>query len=268
MSSGENNDWEDCNTEIYNTWWQNRPIKGTSFKLPVALRATESHERYNIGVNVVFIDNETGRDVAHGGHSWAEFKVGDVTPLTDEKIIFTGSVNAEEGATIPTNLKVAIMSETCTFNEETYFHDCNRTVIGTPEATTGGDYNISVNVTDIQSAMGNQSHIMLIAFEDKVVDGVADGEFTDWDPTPGADNTNAEMAFWPYNSHFWFENWGDFRVGTSICEDSTDGTGECTYESETVTPGSDFTVDGIDFQIWNYNYAPEQSDAAASTEAQ
>lgn len=253
--SGTNN-WEECNTEIYNTWWNNRPIKSTSFMLPIPLKANEANEKYSIGVNVVFIDKDTGRDVGQGGHSWAEFEVGTATQLNgDEQIVINGSVGAEEGATIPTALKVGMMSETCTFDEVTFFHTCTRTAIGTPVSAADGDYSLSVNVADVQSALGANKHIMVMAFDD--LDG--DGVFDDWDPagTP-EDNEDAESGYWPEGTHLWFENWGDFKVGTSTYNETT---GDHTYTNQKVVPNEDVTVEGIDFTVWNWNFAPEQSEA-------
>jgi hypothetical protein len=236
--------YEDCNTEIYNTWWNNKAVTATSFKLPVALRETGETEKYNIGVNVVFLDKETGREVGQGGHTWAEFRVGTADVLSGtEQVIMNGSVTAEEGATIPTNLKVALMSEVCTFNQETFVHTCERETIGTPVAVSNGEFSLGVNAKTIQDSMNGNGYINLMAF----ADANSDGEFTDWDPTPGADNSEAEMGFWPHNTHVNFENWGEFRVGVSTCNET-----ECTYNSQRVVPDNNVTVDNIDFRVWNY----------------
>ena len=248
---------DECYTDIYNTWWNGRPITTTSFKLPIPLKENVGNEKYNIGVNVVFIDKETGDDVGQGGHAWAEFNVGTATQLNgSEKVIFNGTASAAEGSTMPTSLKVALMAERCSFNEETFVHTCTRTKI-TDAVAVSGDYTLSADVADIKAAMSEGKNVMLIAFEDRNSDGV----FTDWDPskTP-EDNEGAEAAYWPYNKHFWFENWGDFIVGTSTCSDTT---GDCTYDSVKVNPGDNVTVDNIDFEIWNYYSEPDQAGTAS-----
>lgn len=237
--------WEECNTEIYNTWWNNRAIQSTSFVLPIPLRATELNEEYNIGVNVVFLDKDTGRELARGGHSWAEFTVGDAALLNgSEQVVINGTISTEVGSTIPTNLKVALMSESCTFDETTFAHTCDRVAIGTPISVSTG-YSLSVDVSLIQEAMGLNKHVMVMAFDDKNNDGM----FDDWDSTVGADNTDAEMGFWSNNTNVNFENWGDFRVGTSTYNETT---GEHTYSSEQVVPGANVTVDNIDFKVFSY----------------
>ena len=243
---GEGDSWEACNTEIYNTWWNNKAITATSFKLPVALRATTNTEKYNIGVNVVFLDKDTGREVGQGGHSWAEFQVGTAAILNgDESVNFTGTITAEEGSTVPATMKVALMSEECTFNATTFVHDCLRDIISIV-APTAGAYSLDVNVTDIKAAMGTNGHISIVAFDDLSDFGV----FNDWDPAIGADNANAEPIWWPQNTNFWFENWGDFRVGSSTYDETT---GDYTHSTQQIVPGVDVNVTGIDFKVYNYN---------------
>ncbi|MCW9026598.1 MAG: hypothetical protein OQJ77_04710, partial [Thiovulaceae bacterium] len=268
--------YEECNTEIYNTWWNNKAIKATSFKLPIPLKDSGLDGRYNIGVNVVFLDKNTGREVGQGGHTWAEFKVGSADVLVgDEQIVMNGSVSSEnvDANLSALNLKVALMSEECTFNETTFVHTCTRAKIGSEVAVVDGNFSLSIAAKTIKDSMDSKGYINLIAFDDRN----SDGEFTDWNSTVGANNDDAEMAFWPHNTNVNFENWGEFRVGVSVCpemtaDSTTDMSYECTYNSKRIIPSTDVSyvgdivIDGIDFKIWGYFSDEDLAGTVPSTE--
>jgi len=242
----EGNDvWRQCNTEIFNTWWNNRPIKGTSFTLPIPLKATDENSRYNLNLNVVFIDKTTGRDIGQGGNSWAEFEVGAGTALTGtENIIFTGKVESEGRGTIPAKTKVGLTSESCTFDASTLLQSCTTEILGIASLDSNGNYNLSTAVTDIKQKMTNKGWFNLIAFEDKDDDNIWDK----WES--GSVNTNPEQAWWPNNKHFWFDNWGEFTVNTQEHEEVGNN---FNHVSTKVKQGENVNVEGINFKVFTWN---------------
>lgn len=239
--------WQECNVEIYNTWWDNRPIQGNSFKLPEALEETDENGRYNINVDVVFIDKNTGRDVGHGGHAWAEFEVGTGSQLSgSENIHFSGTITSEEYANseyAPTDLKVALMKEDCTFDASTFNHTCTREYLANG-TVTDGNYSLDVNVSTIQEALGGNGYIGLITFNDNlaVSDGGTPNEWNDWNH----ESQMGEQAWWP-NSGLWFDNWGEFIVNVDNWDDQS---GEHSHESFKVKQGEDINVTGVNFKLW------------------
>jgi hypothetical protein len=245
----QNDDWQECNVEIYNTWWDNRPIQGNSFKLPVALEETDENGRYNINVNVVFIDKDTGRDVGQGGHTWAEFEVGTGSQLLgSENINFRGTIDNEDlesAGELPTNfnLKVALMKENCTFDATTFNHTCTREYLANG-TVTDGNYSLDVNVSTIQEALGGNGYIGLITFNDNlaVSDGGTPNEWDDWNH----ESQMGEQAWWP-NSGLWFDNWGEFIVNVDNWDDES---GEHSHQSFKVKQGEDINVTGVNFKLW------------------
>ena len=241
--------WRECNTEIYNTWWNNRPIKGTSFKLPMPLKENAENSEYNINVNLVFIDKNSGRDVGRGGNTYASFKVGTVGVLNgDETITFTGNVADEKGTIVASDTKVALIKETCTFDAETFVHNCTQTTMEVTTLATNGDYNLTVTVGEVQDAMDRKSHFNLLAFEDR--DG--DDSWDSWKHNvDNAENQNSEMAWWLENKHFWFDNFGEFRI--NIEEHGAVGN-NFNHKSIRVKSGEDVEISDLDFKVFNWNF--------------
>lgn len=244
--------WEECNTEIFNTWWDNRPIRGTSYMLTQELPENSGEGRYNVNINLVFIDKTTGRQVARGGQSHSEFKVGAVEGLTgEEDIIFNGEVKLQDGATRPSYLRVALIKEQCTYNPDTFTHDCNSTTvdIALPDPASG-DYSLRANAQEIRNefAGNNPPHFNIIAFSD----ANNNNQWNPWKPDMDGTTEIGEDAWWLDTKWFWFETWGEFRVSVDSWDHET---GESEHESLRVpTDGSDLAIDGLDINIWNYGY--------------
>lgn len=241
--------WRECNTEIYNTWWDNRPIKGSSFILPMPLKENSEDGEYNINVELVFVDKNTGRDIGRGGHSYANFKVGTVGELTGgEQIIFSGNVKGENETTIASNTKVALIKESCTFDPTSLIHNCVSTTMKAVTLGDSGEYTLSVTAGEIQEAMNNKSHFNLVAFEDKNNDNQWDA----WKHNATADeNQDNEAAWWSYNKHFWFDNWGEFRVNV---EEHADDGDNFNHESKRVKSGENVEINDFDFEVFNWNF--------------
>ena len=253
--------WQLCNTEIYNTWWNNRPVKGTSLKLPIALKENTLDGRYNINVNLVFLDKETGHQVGQGGHTWAEFKVGTPTVLSGtETITFSGKVTADDNGTAITNnkIKVGLIEESCTFDETTFTHTCTDEMISVTIPASDGTYSLDVNASTVKTVMSvNGAHISLIAFSDENNDSV----WTNWDPTlTEIENSAAEPAWWPNNKWFNFENWGELRINI----DGNDANGTYTHESYTIKPDTNVTVDDMNIVTYTGYYIPTTDDGTVT----
>jgi len=235
-------DWNKCNTEIFNTWWQEKPIMANSLMLPIELKENSGEGRYQTHVDLVFIDKKTGREVAHGGNSFAEFKVGDVSALSGEEYItFKGHIATDSNDTkLPSTIKVAFMKDSCTFDEETMEHYCKSDVVKLADIDKDGNYEVSVNAKKIQQGLLDMNGgYSVIAFDDNVE---ADGVWQQWTPKV-KDDEITEPGFWPDNTWINFENWGDFRIGI-------DREGE--YTSFAISKDKNITVDGIDITVWSY----------------
>lgn len=235
-----NSNWDQCNIEIYNTWWNNNPIKGNSFKLPILLDETVGEGRYNIKVNLVFLDKNTGNEVGQGGNSWAEFQVGTGTALHgDEAITFTGNISKEltTNTTLPTNLKVALIKEQCEFDDATFEQSCEQGYLATGNVVDNS-YSLSTDVNTTRSALGsNNGYIRLIVFNDANGNGK-------WDDNP---TTNIVEQTWNPDANLWFDNWGDFVINVDRWSDTNSTNSHSTYK---VKQGEDVNVTGVDFKIW------------------
>ncbi|MCH9813345.1 MAG: hypothetical protein K0U47_05310 [Epsilonproteobacteria bacterium] len=242
-------EWKECNTEIYNTWWDNRPIQSNSFKLPIPLKENSEEGEYNINVELVFIDKTTGKDIGRGGHTYASFKVGSVGEITgNEQIIFSGQVQTENNTTLSENTKVALIKEQCTFDATTFEHQCHSTTIQASALDENSSYALSVNAKEIQEALDNKGHFNLITFEDK-------NNNNQWDAWKynGTDeeNQNAETAWWPQNKHFWFDNWGDFRINVEEFANDKD---EFKHQSYKIKSEENVEIDNFNFEVFNWIY--------------
>jgi hypothetical protein len=234
-----NQNWENCNSEIYNTWWNNKPVTSNSITLTVPLEVISGEDQYSIGVNVMFLDKETGNTVAEGQGDYAQFTVGAGTALTgDENIRFEGnfSLHTDSGytATFPSNAKVVLVAEENVYNPSTDTWDYNNSVIATGTIDANASYVLDVNSSTLQANMGQNKWINLVLFENTDNDG-------EWDNIWDA-NTQGEHSYWLDGTWMWIENWGDLRINT----DSENGE----YTSQKVIKYSNVTVQGLDITIW------------------
>jgi len=211
---------EECNTEIYNSWWEDRAIMGTSFTLPIPLEENTVNEtaidEYNVGVNLVFIDKATGREVAQGGYTNASFKVGQPPyPLNgSEDINMSGTVSGTlptwltDDTNVDQNLTVAMIAEKCVEGDN-YNWTCTSTVIASAPVNAaslaaGYAYELNTTVGTIKANLADGKNINLIVFND----GDSDGQWDQWNE--GSDY--GEPSWWLMDKGFWFETWGDFRI--------------------------------------------------------
>jgi len=252
-----NQNWDQCNTEIFNTWWSNRPVKGTSLILPTTLKENSGEGRYQVHVDLMFIDRNTNEPIARGGHSFAEFKVGKAAQLSGSEVVtFKGKVALDgDSATYPDNLKVGFMKDQCTFDPETMTGECTSTTMQSVVVNTDGTYSLEVNASAIQQMMlENQNSDLnfgLITFEDTN----QDDKWDMWTPETQNDE-DVELAWWPENGWINFDSWGGFKLHVGY-QDKGD-------ETKMITKDSSIEVDGIDFTI--YNDAPVYEDEAQEDE--
>ncbi len=232
----EQGNWDECNTEIYSSWWYDRAISGTSFTLPVTLPAnsvsTDPYvsDEYNIGVNMILIDKETGQHIAEGGHTWSNFKVGE-PPYTvngTEPINFTGTITG----TIPANAVVALLAESNEYNSTSGEWEWSTEVVAFDNTVTGGTYELNTTVAAIKAQIAENRWFSIILIKDDNTDN-------DW--TPWTPDAVGEDAWWMHDQWFWFETWGDFRVA----QDDPSGN----YNSQTVNDASGATLTGLDITI-------------------
>ena len=226
-----NENWESCNTDIYNTWWSGRAIKGTSLTLPFELAQNVGESEYSIGVNLVFIDKDTGNQVANGGYSYANFKVGASTALNgDEVVSFTGTVSVDGDGSLPANLKVALLAESNTYSSGTWNYTSK--TIGYGTVAGNGTYTVSATVDTLKANTGDNKWINLIAF----VDADSDNSWDSWSETD-----SGELVWWMRNTWMWIENWGDFRI-------SVDGD-DREYTSQKIKQSTNATISNMNFEI-------------------
>ncbi len=224
---------DDCQTEIYNTWWNNRAIRGTELVLPVDLPANTGGSEYNIYVQLVFIDKETGRQVAQGGDSYANFKVGQSDAITgDENVTISGTVS---GTITVGTTKVALIAEKNYYDSgsEEWVWDVDTNV--TVDVASDGTYTIDMNVSDIKTIMDEGRHINLVVFNDTDDDD-------QWDPWNPSTNSG-EDSWWPENAWFWFETWGEFRVSYEV---------NGNYDSKKVVKGQNIDITGFNIKQVDY----------------
>jgi hypothetical protein len=245
-------EWDSCNTEIFNTWWSNRPIKTTSIQLPVTLKENSGDGRYQLHVDLVFIDKTTGQEVAHGGNSFAEFKVGTVAELSGkEAIVFNGKVIGE-GNSMSKTMKVAFTRDECTFDAKTYEQSCTSEVLDVATPKADGSYTLSVNAKEIKGS-ADRAGYNIVAFDD--LD--KDGKWDQWRPeATEEENQNSEPAWWLDSKWFNFENWGEFRVNV----DSFDGqTNENRHESYRIEADKNVVIDGMNISLYGFIQDPDNA---------
>jgi hypothetical protein len=217
--------WEICNEEMYNSWWDDRIIFANSFTLPVSLVENAAGEEYHVGVQLVFVDKNTRREVAQGGDSHTSFTVGEPTiPNDATEVGFSGNISG----TLPDGAKLALIGEKWTLDG-----GGEATTIKVVDASTG-DYNLTTTVGDINNTLNDNYHINVIVFVDEA-GGTADA-FDPWDP----DTNTADRAYWP-DRWMWVERWGEFRISTDNGEES--------LSSVKISDDGHNTVSGFDFTL-------------------
>ena len=235
-----NQNRESCNVQIFNTWWDNRPVTTNSITLPMPLEKTTGQNQYNIGVNLMFIDTTTGERVAQGGHTWANFTVAEPTAFRsgEENVTFQGTVSLYSGsATTLATPKIALISEE--YAEVAGVWQNTITTIkvvditGTVAADTNATYSIDVNASVIEANTGNNKHLSVILFDDN---NPTNGTFDAWTDTAAGEN-----AYWLHDKWLWIENWGDLRINV----DGKDG-----FNSYKVAPNTDLNITNLDITIW------------------
>jgi len=249
--------WEECNVEIFNTWWDNRPIRTTSFIIPQSLPINSDQGRYQVHVNLVFIDKNTGHQIAHAGHTYTEFKVGTVGQFDgSETITFSGSTKVQEGAQMPSDLKVGFIKENCTYNADTFVYTCETQTLDIATPDSSGAYSLEVNASAIKAELNNGVNFNIVAFSDTNNNNQWDA----WKPEMGNPDVadTSEISWWIDGKHFWFESWGEFRVSTNTWDEN----GTSTTESVVVPaePNANVSIENMDINIWSYynpDYTPE-----------
>ena len=238
-------DWQDCNgdtyqqcnTDIYNTWNDDKLITNTSITLPTALKVNTGNDRYQLSLNVMFVEKDTGYYIASGGNNWAEFKVGTVTELSgNETVTFNGALTLNTGATVPTAFKIALLGEVNQYSGGTWSN--TRTQIGNGTFTSSNNtFSISATWDVLKDYVGNGKNIQIIGYND----ANGDGTWQDWN------SQSSEASYWMENSWINFEKRGDveLRVGKY---DST--TGQSKDDSYRLKVNSNTTVDNLNIKIW------------------
>ena len=275
--------WQQCNTDIYNTWDDDKLITSTSITLPTILAENEiddnletwQQSRYELSVDVQFIDKTTRHQVARGGWNNAQFRVGQPTALTgDENITFNGTVelseypdytgddsttgedtlsqaSSRETSQIPENFKIALIAEEwgeveVTENGETYTTwqtKSRETITMADFNATSKTFSVSATWNDIKDKVGHNKGIQIVAFED----ANDDGEWQDWESVDENGTYNGENSYWLYNSWMHIDSWGDTTIRVGHHNPETD---EQSEESIRVKTGEDANVSGLSIMIW------------------
>ena len=237
----EQGNWDECNTEIYSSWWEDRVITGTSFTLPISLPQNQTEDwdngiqdQYSVGVNMVLVNKDTGRYITEGGSSWTNFRVGQPPYIVDgsEPVNFTGTISLE-GSTFPSNAVVALMAESNVYSGGTWTWTTE--VITSQTVSAAGTYELNTTTGEIKTALAAGKWISLMVFNDN---GTTNGS---WDPWNG---TTGEDAWWLTDKWFWFETWGDFRITT----DDTSGN----IVTTPVKDASGATLNNMDITVYSY----------------
>ncbi|RMG88964.1 MAG: hypothetical protein D6708_10605, partial [Candidatus Dadabacteria bacterium] len=144
-------DWD----PIYDTWQKNKILFVRAFTIPRPLpkQPLGDLDAYQLDVQVVFLDSETGEELGQGGRAHAEFYVADpIDPNATFAIEGTALV-PDDGNTY----RVALVKEQNTYNPDALFewdrYVYTRTVIDVadPDATTG-DYHLEATIADFLDA--------------------------------------------------------------------------------------------------------------------
>ena len=255
-----NENWDACNTDIYSTWNDDKLVTGTSMRLPVDLRMNDVNtpeSNYEINVNVMFVNKDTGREIANGGGNHAQFKVGESTALTgSENITFSGEINFSEWRVengddnLSANMKVGLFGETWGETIETVdgventYWKSERTLITLGDVNaTSNTFSVDSNISVLQDHIGMNKGIQIVAFED----ANDDGEWQDWESVDENGTYNGENSYWLYNSWMHIDSWGDTTIRVGHHNPETD---EQSEESIRVKTGEDANVSGLSIMIW------------------
>jgi hypothetical protein len=206
--------WE----HIFATWEKNKTLFSTSFTVPVDL-VQDNTRPYQLNVNVIFIDAETGERLGQGGNAHAEFWVAEPIDLTVTFNI-TGSVTGDA-----TGLKAVLFREI--ENPDSLTNRFTRTAVLESDIVAGS-YTLTPTIGDFLNPDYAGAWYNTVLYQD--TDG--SGGFS-----------NADMQVWPdWNSgvNVWFNTWGGMlRVGQDVCT-----SGVCTH-TETVITGLDVNGDPL-----------------------
>jgi len=243
--------WDQCNTEIFNTWWDNRPLTTTSLLLPISLQANVGDGRYQVHTDLIFVDTNTGEEIAHGGHSDAEFKIAKVADLSGNEVIdFKGQlITDSQDITLPDNIKIAFVQNSCEFDKDTLEQICQDKVVNVADVSSNGTYSLSVNAKTIKDMFLSNSgtDFSLVAFQDLNNNGK-------WDNDSDADQTEYEQEWYPESTWFNFETWGGFKIGVTYGDEDNK------YESFSITPDKNISISGIDFQLYGLSNEDNESE--------
>ncbi len=225
----EQEDWRKCNQEIYNSWWDDRVIFANSFTLPVSLPESSEGEEYHVGVTLVLIDRNTGREVAQGGDSHTSFTVGTPDIPSDEtEVTFSAAVQLGQGQSeLPQQLKLALIGE-----KWSEVDGSQVSTIGAVPVDSVGEASLTVSLGEINASLNNREHLSLVLF----VDENSNGAFDHWTP-----DSAGEPVYWA-DRWIWVERWGDFRI-------SADG-GEAGFASLKITSEGENTLSGFKFTLY------------------
>jgi len=244
--------WNKCNTEIFNTWWQEKPIMANSLMLPIELKENSGEGRYQVHVDLVFIDKNSAEEIAHGGNSYAEFKVGNAGELTgNEFITFKGHIATSSNDTkLPATIKVGFMKDKYIYDQDSEEFYSVSDVVKLATIDSNGNYEVTVKAKDIQQGLVNANGgYSIIAFDDSVK---PDGIWQQWTPKMGEnENESVEPGFWPDNTWIDFENQGDFRIGINR---------EGDYTSFIFPKDQNITINDINITVWKYYGDVEQQE--------
>ena len=254
-------DWQACNIDIYSSWNEDKRITSTSMTLPVDLAlsdydaTTAVGSNYDLSVDVVFVNKDTGREVSRGGWTNAQFRVGETLALTGTELVtFNGDIEFSEWkienseTTLDANMTVALYGETWseTVNADGYTTwDTNRTLIATGEVNaTTNTFTVSADWNTIEPHIGMNKNIQIIGFDD----ANGDGEWQDWDSVDTTTSlSNGENSYWMHDSWMHIDSWGDTVIRTGSWNPET---GEQSEESTRLVKDNNVTVDGMSIMIW------------------
>lgn len=238
----------DCNIDIYNTWGDGKQITTTSMTLPVDLAVNPEGSNYELSVDVMFIDEDTGGEVARGGWNNAQFRVGASLALTGTEVVtFAGTFELETGAVMPTDMKVALYGETwgeTTDASGNTYWDTNRTkiVLGTVDASAK-TFTVDATWNQIKDHIGMNKSIQVIAFDDTSGDGV----WQDWEAEAADGTYIGEPSYWLHDTWMHIDSWGDTTIRVGHYNPETD---DHTEESTRLKTDTNATIDGLHIKIW------------------
>jgi len=249
----QGNKWKKCNIDIYNSWdIQGEPITTTSIVLPVALEVNQNdntdafqQERYEVNVNVEFIDKRTHESISHGGWSNAQFRVGTPTVLSgNEKLTFNGTISIAEysqSKQLPDHLKVALIGEK-------YGDKPTREVLALGDInTTATDTTFTISTTwdNIKDYASHNSNIQIIGFND--LDNSNTWDEPDWENFDPKQQQGIEDSYWLKDSWVHMEGAGDKIIRVDRFNPTTNETNTQSYR---LKQNTDITINGLKLEVF------------------